>query len=131
MLRCATELGSIREFGLNIGLNLLALSRLYPEAILSGNEINEVAAAEARSISVADIHTASILDKLSDEEVDLTLTACVLIHIHPDFLVRVYENLVRATKRYVLVAEYYSTNYKSQLDSPICFRERHYLCASI
>jgi len=86
----------------------LALKKLYPEAVLSGYEINKVAAAEARSIGVADIHTVSILEKLSHEEVDLTFTACVLIHIHPDYLSRVYENLVRSTRRYVLIAEYYN-----------------------
>ena len=108
MLRCATDVASICEFGCNVGLNLLALKKLYPEAVLSGYEINENAAALAQSKGVADIHTVSILDKLSHEEVDLTFTACVLIHIHPDYLSRVYENLVRGTRRFVLIAEYYN-----------------------
>lgn len=108
MLRCASDLSSIREFGCNVGLNLLALKKLYPEVVLSGYEINKAAAAEAQSKGVADIHTVSILDELAREEVDLTFTACVLIHIHPDFLSRVYENLVKCTRRYVLIAEYYN-----------------------
>jgi len=108
MLRSANGVGSIRELGCNIGLNLLALKRLRPEIELSGYEINETAAKAAADLGVARIVNGTILDKIEDSKVDLTFTAGVLIHIHPDHLKSVYENLVNGSNRYVLVAEYYN-----------------------
>lgn len=108
MLRSANNVTSIRELGCNIGLNLLALKKLYPEIELSGYEINEIAAKEAGDLKIAHIVHDSILNKITEPAVDLTFTAGVLIHINPEFLNAVYENLVHGTKRYVLVAEYYN-----------------------
>jgi pseudaminic acid biosynthesis-associated methylase len=108
MLRSANKVNSIRELGCNIGLNLVALKRLQPKMQLSGYEINEEAAQKAEQFGVAKITQGSILDKIDDEKVDLTFTAGVLIHIKPDYLSNVYENLVNGSNRYVLVAEYYN-----------------------
>ena len=41
---------SVIEFGANVGLNLLAIRNLLPEAELSGVEINALAANHLRSI---------------------------------------------------------------------------------
>jgi pseudaminic acid biosynthesis-associated methylase len=108
MLHAANNVKSIRELGCNIGLNLVALKRLAPSIELSGYEINEEAAKKASEFNVASIVEASILDKIEEPPVDLTFTAGVLIHINPDHLERVYENLVHGSNRYVLVAEYYN-----------------------
>lgn len=108
MLRSAHGVGSIREFGCNIGLNLLALKRLRPDLALSGIEINKAAADEAAALAVAEIRNGTILDPVGDSPVDLTFTSGVLIHINPEFLEAVYDNLVRNSRRYVLVAEYYN-----------------------
>lgn len=108
MLRSANKVSSIRELGCNIGLNLLALKRLHPEVELSGYEINKVAAKQAGELKVAKIVNDTILNKITEQPVDLTFTSGVLIHIHPDHLSSVYENLVSGSKRYVLVAEYYN-----------------------
>jgi pseudaminic acid biosynthesis-associated methylase len=108
MLRSANNVNSIRELGCNIGLNLLALKRLHPEIELSGYEINEIAAKEAESLNVAKIVNGTILNKIEEAAVDLTFTAGVLIHINPEHLGAVYDNLVSGSKRYVLVAEYYN-----------------------
>jgi len=108
MLRAANSVASIRELGCNIGLNLLALNRLHPEISLSGIEINEEAVKKAAELNVAHIRQGSILESINDKKVDLTFTAGVLIHINPDYLKNVYENLVNGSNRYVLVAEYYN-----------------------
>jgi pseudaminic acid biosynthesis-associated methylase len=108
MLRSAHGVGSIREFGCNIGLNLLALKRLRPDLALSGIEINKTAADEAAALGVAEIRNGTILDSVTDSPVDLTFTSGVLIHINPEFLEAVYDNLVTNSRRYVLVAEYYN-----------------------
>lgn len=108
MLRAAHDVQSITEFGCNIGLNLVALSRLKPSLTLRGYEINETAAKEAADTGVAQICQGSILEEIKQDPVDLTFTAGVLIHINPDYLSRVYDNLVANSRRYVLVAEYYN-----------------------
>lgn len=108
MLRSAHGVSSIREFGCNIGLNLLALKRLRPDLALSGIEINRTAADEAAALGVAEIRNGTILDPVADSPVDLTFTSGVLIHINPDFLEAVYDNLVSNSRRYVLIAEYYN-----------------------
>jgi len=97
------------EFGCNIGLNLAALQRLYPEADIHGIEINETAAREARKRTGADIRNASILDAMpAAQQYDLTFTCGVLIHINPERLNDVYDNLFRLSRRYVLISEYYN-----------------------
>ncbi len=108
MLRSSHDVKSARELGCNVGLNLLALKKLHPGIELSGYEINPTAAAEAGSLNVARIVNGTILDKIEDSKVDLTFTAGVLIHINPEHLKSVYENLVDGSNRYVLVAEYYN-----------------------
>ena len=108
MLRAANGVESARELGCNIGLNLVALKRLNPSIVLSGYEINEAAAKQASELDVATIHHGSILEEITDAAVDLTFTAGVLIHINPEYLENVYDNLVNGSNRYVLVAEYYN-----------------------
>lgn len=107
-LRGASGPGSVCELGCNIGLNLQALSRLGVPA-LKGIEINPTAAAEARAAGVAEISQRSILEDLGDEGLfDLTFTMGVMIHIAPDRLPVVYDNLVRLSRRHVFVCEYYN-----------------------
>ena len=108
MLQAAGSVNSIREFGCNIGLNLVALKQLKPSLELSGYEINEEAVKRAKEFNVAEIKQASIFEPINDPKVDLTFTAGVLIHINPNHLDKVYNNLVNGSKRYVLVDEYYN-----------------------
>ena len=108
MLRSAHGINSIKELGCNIGLNLLALKKLHPQLNLSGIEINEEAAKQASALNVAQIKQGTIIDIFNGDPVDLTFTVGVLIHINPDNLKDVYDNLVNNSKRYVLVAEYYN-----------------------
>ena len=108
MLRSANRVGSIKELGCNIGLNLKALNHLRPEYQLSGVEINQTAATEAQRLGIASIKCGTITEPLSDPKADLTFTAGVLIHINPERLPMVYENLVSLSSRYILVAEYYN-----------------------
>ena len=108
MLRSASGLGTVRELGCNIGLNLVALKRLKPSLTLEAYEINPEAVRRARGYDVATIEQGSILDPIDKPQVDLTFTSGVLIHIDPDHLEAVYDNLVSGSRRYVLVSEYYN-----------------------
>jgi pseudaminic acid biosynthesis-associated methylase len=94
MLHATNNVKSIREFGCNIGLNLVALKYLQPSLQLSGYEINKEAVRQAKESNVAKIKECSILEKFEDEKVDLTFTCGTLMHINPDYLNKVYDNLV-------------------------------------
>lgn len=108
MLKSANRVKSIKELGCNIGLNLKALHHLNPSYDLSGVEINEIAAHQATELGIGSITCGTITELLEGEKVDLTFTAAVLIHINPEKLDQVYQNLVNLSNRYVLVAEYYN-----------------------
>ena len=108
MLKSANRVKSIKELGCNIGLNLKALHHLNPSYDLSGVEINEIAAHQAKELGIGSITCGTITEPLEEEKVDLTFTAAVLIHINPEKLDQVYQNLVNLSNRYVLVAEYYN-----------------------
>ena len=108
MLKSANRVKSIKELGCNIGLNLKALHHLNPGYDLSGVEINEIAAHQAKELGIGSITCGTITEPLEGEKVDLTFTAAVLIHINPEKLDQVYQNLVNLSNRYVLVAEYYN-----------------------
>lgn len=97
------------EFGANIGMNLKALKLLHPQMEQHGIEINADAARElAQVIPVDNIYHTSILNFSAPQMWDLVLIKGVLIHINPDELSQVYDKLVAAGSRYLLVAEYYN-----------------------
>jgi pseudaminic acid biosynthesis-associated methylase len=108
-LRAARGVNTLIEFGANIGMNLKALKLLHPAQEQHGIEINADAARElAQVISPSHVHHSSILDFSSPRTWDLVLIKGVLIHINPDELCQVYDKLVTAAGRYLLVAEYYN-----------------------
>jgi spore coat polysaccharide biosynthesis protein SpsF len=108
ILRSAQGVSSILELGANIGLNLLALKALIPAVRLQAVEINETAYAQLSKIDGVKAALGSIFDYRPVEPVDLTFTCGVLIHIAPDRLDDAYAVLYGASRRYVLVCEYYN-----------------------
>jgi pseudaminic acid biosynthesis-associated methylase len=107
-LQSARGVKSCIEFGANIGMNLKALKLLYPALELAGIEINADAARELAQIVPPDhVYSSSIQDFKSQQTWDLVLIKGVLIHINPDSLPEVYDKLIVATGKYLLVAEYY------------------------
>jgi spore coat polysaccharide biosynthesis protein SpsF len=108
-LRSAHGIKSCIEFGANIGMNLKALTLLYPHLTAHAIEINEQAVDQLKEVvSPPCIHHGSILEFTPQETWDLVLIKGVLIHINPDELPKVYNKLFRASSRYVMVAEYYN-----------------------
>ena len=102
-------LKSALEIGANVGMNLKALSLLYPGIHLKAVEINSDAAKRlAKLIGENNVFEGSIFDYPNHEKVDLAMAKGVLIHINPDKLQAVYELLYTATKRFILLAEYYN-----------------------
>ena len=116
------QLKSCIEFGANIGMNLKALNLLFPGLQAHGIEINSDAAAQlAHTSPAAHVYNQSILDFKETRNWDLALIKGVLIHLNPEVLPAVYDKLVAATGRYLLVAEYYNPspvtiNYRGHTD---------------
>ncbi len=105
---CPT-VSSIAELGCNIGLNLIALNRINKNIKLRGYEINEKAAISAREEKVAEIINTTIVEPLAtSQKFELTFTKGVLIHINPDLLPVVYQNLYDLSNRHIMVCEYYN-----------------------
>lgn len=107
-LRRAGRLDSLLELGTNRGLNLQALHRLLPDAALHGVELNAKAQAIAQSLGIAEVWHGSLFDYPVHQPVDLAFTRGVLIHLPPELLPKAYAKLYEASRRYVLVAEYYN-----------------------
>ncbi|MBT5267076.1 MAG: pseudaminic acid biosynthesis-associated methylase [Rhodospirillaceae bacterium] len=108
LLRAARGVSSVVEFGPNIGLNLLALKRLLPNAEYGAIEINADAVEALRALGWVEAHHGSILEQHFERTYDMVLISGVLIHIDPDMLGAVYDNLHAASARYICLSEYYN-----------------------
>ena len=109
ILKNCPSLDSAAELGCNIGLNLIALHRINRQLKLRGYEINEKAALAARKENIAEIVNTTVVETLdASQKFDLTFTKGVLIHINPEMLPIVYQNLYDLSNRYILVCEYYN-----------------------
>lgn len=101
---------SVLEVGCNIGRNLLTLQNFVEQ--VSGIEPNSDVVANARSnpsLASVDIQTGDgfNIDR-EDECVDLVFTSGVLIHVAPDDLGGMVDEIVRVARHYVLCIEYFS-----------------------
>jgi pseudaminic acid biosynthesis-associated methylase len=104
-----SNIRSVIEFGSNIGLNLVAIRQLLPEAELSAIEINEEAVSILKKWDqIKKIYHQSILDFDCDYPREFVFTKGVLIHMNPDVLHQVYDKLYAASQKYICVAEYYN-----------------------
>jgi spore coat polysaccharide biosynthesis protein SpsF len=109
ILEKTSNIKSIIEFGANIGNNIDAIKFLLPNCNFSAVEINTKAADILRSKNKdVKVYNDSILDFAIEQKCDLSLAKGVLIHINPNELQAVYQKLYDASKRYILIIEYYN-----------------------
>jgi pseudaminic acid biosynthesis-associated methylase len=112
----------VLEVGCNRGHNLCALAEILAEdAEIFGIEPNAHALAVARTASgKINAISGNVFDlPFKDAYFDLALTVGVLIHISPDQLAKAIQEIARVSRRYILVAEYYS-----EADTAIEYRGR-------
>lgn len=84
-LKVAERPDSIIEFGANIGMNLSALSLLYPKAKTSAVEINSGACSILRDrCPSTEAYNNSLYEFDSSDKWDLVLSKGVLIHLSPE-----------------------------------------------
>lgn len=102
------NLGSVLEFGANIGMNLEALKTLLPSVSLSAIEINKTSATELHKLGYVEVFNTSILEFEAEKKWDMSLIKGVLIHINPEWLNQVYDRLYQSSHRYICLCEYYN-----------------------
>ena len=102
------EAASALEIGCNVGGNLRWLAELLGAENVAGVDVNERALEVVRSeIPGVDVRVASARElPFADASFDLVFTTGVLIHQSPEELPRVMDEIVRASRRYVLCGEY-------------------------
>lgn len=105
----AIGISSVIEFGANIGMNIMAMKRIFPEAKFSAVEINKNACEKLSEIGFVDVNCCSIMDYSTNYKFDISIIKGVLIHINPVVLSEVYDVLYKSTSRYILIAEYYNS----------------------
>jgi pseudaminic acid biosynthesis-associated methylase len=110
MLRRAGEVESILECGSNIGRNIGALHALLPQARKSIIELSPEAYQIVLSrYPVEEAFNGTIVaSNLPAGHFDLVFTCGVLIHIHPDELLTNMRKMFDYSRKFILIAEYFS-----------------------
>lgn len=108
MLALMDPLEYVCEVGCNIGSNLKALRDVAPETtMIRGIDVNQAAIDEVQMQGfMARVLPAVEVGNSYPESFDLIFTAGVLIHIPEDQIGAVMDQIIRASRRYVLAIEY-------------------------
>lgn len=110
MLTQAKDVSSYLECGCNIGRNVEFLEDVLPQARKSIIEISKPAFEFVTRKHVFEhAFNGSIEEsRFANASFDLVYTIGVLIHIHPDNLLRVMQKMFDHSSRYVLLGEYFN-----------------------
>jgi len=109
ILSSAEPINSVLELGCNIGMNLIALEALSPKLSINGVDINAKAIQElSKNKEHYNLQQQSIIEPINSSNVDFTFTKGVLIHINPEKLNFVYDNLYSLSSKYICLIEYYN-----------------------
>tara|TARA_R110002095_G_scaffold70978_2_gene60534 strand:- start:2777 stop:3409 length:633 start_codon:yes stop_codon:yes gene_type:complete len=107
---------SILEVGCNIGLNLRSIDRLSGARLYAVEPNGKARERVVRDkvIPAANLHDATGQNlPFADGEMDMVFSAGVLIHVHPDDLGAVADEMHRVSNHWILVAEYFSAKPES------------------
>ncbi len=108
VLKKIGKISNVFEFGTNIGNNLDIIKKKDKKIETYGVEINPFACQIAQKKGHKVINT-SVKGKIKlSKKFDLVITSGLLIHINPKDLKKVYKNIFSLSKKYILIAEYFS-----------------------
>jgi pseudaminic acid biosynthesis-associated methylase len=105
------EIKSVLDCGANIGRNIgfLKDSSFLPEAEFAAIDLNKAALdVLATKFPDAKLYNSSLLNIDLEAKFDLVFTSGVLIHINPENLARVFDNLMTFSNRYLILIEYFN-----------------------
>ena len=111
-----TPLKSVLEVGCASGPNLYALSKKFPDARFFGIDISKkairVGTAWISDKKIKNIELfegkADELGRFPDKSVDIILSVAMLIYVGPDKIDRVIEEMIRVTRKAVILIEWNS-----------------------
>jgi len=106
---------TLLEIGCNKGVNLYLLGRKFPERKLYGVDINSYSIEKGRNWFKKEqllnvnlgIAKADNLSCFADKTIDLSLTNSTLIYVAPSRIKRVLREIIRITRKWVILFEWY------------------------
>ncbi len=106
---------SILEIGCNCGPNLYLIARRFPDIEIRGIDINprviqkgsELFASEGISNVKLSVGKADELEQFQDKSFDILFTDAVLIYIGPDKIKKVIQEMLRITRRALILVEWH------------------------
>ena len=110
---------SVLEIGCGYGPNLFWLSKKLPNAKIEGIDINPkeiekgIEYLEESSIYSTEfirlsVGSANCLQQFKDKSFDVVFTDAVLMYINPDEIKRVIQEMIRITKKAIIIVDWYS-----------------------
>ena len=99
-------INEVLELGANVGLNLDAIKRVYPDVKTYGVEINKLAYNIGKKKNK--FYKKPILNFKSKKKYDLVCSLGVLIHQNPKHLNAFYNKLYSLSKKYIYLSEYFN-----------------------
>ena len=99
---------SVLEFGANIGMNILSLKQLLPNAKFTAVEINKTSCEALSKYNWINVINESALNVELHEKHSLVLSKGLLIHINPEALNDFYKTIYNASSKYICLVEYYN-----------------------
>ena len=102
---------NVLECGSNVGRNLKQINLAYPNKKLSFIEINTEAFQICKlNKNIENSYNTSIENcKIPRNSYDLVFTSGVLIHLNDQALKKAIKNIIKWSKKYIIILEYFST----------------------
>ena len=126
---------SILEIGCSYGPNLYCLAKQFPQAELTGIDINPLSIQEGNKLLTKDgilnvkliCGKADELRQFQNQKFDIVLTDALLIFIGPDKIKKVIREMLKITRRALIFVEWHCENPVSDKD-PFGLGIYHYGC---
>jgi ubiquinone/menaquinone biosynthesis C-methylase UbiE len=108
-------ISSLLEVGCNCGPNLYLIAKKFPHAEIRGIDINQEAVRTGNTLFAREgmanvnlrVGKADELNEFGDRSFDVVLTDAVLIYIGPDKIKKVIKEMVRITRRALVLVEWH------------------------